>query len=626
MTNVEIKEKLRIKEKLDSHLLRTISWSSAVLSILLIVYNLVYFNKTLPNTHFAKIDVSGKDKEQISSVVRNYLKSFEEEKIKISAGRHSLTFKPEELGIEYDVDRSIDEVISTYTSTSLRHYLDKKLASLFKVRFVEPVYKIDFSKLNSTLERNLERLEKKATSSTIVFDEKGPKILSEEKGVVVDRAKLVKDLIKTLDNLSTNEEITASYIEDAPKVNEENAQLALKKVKQLDEQQITLTYEFDKWRLGGENLLSILAFYPRDDIDSIAQLNWGDKPILIKDVYYEGKRGHTLEVKLDGESLDSFIEEIATAIDKPKIDATLEFDGVRVSKFTPAQDGRGLNKNKVRDAILDVVSIGDLVVSQNRLIELPVEVTKAKIANEEINSLGIRELIASGVSYFVGSIPNRAFNIGLGSQLINGTVVPPGETFSFNKLVGPVSAEQGFKEAYVISRGRTVLDDGGGICQVSTTVFRAALNAGLPIVERTAHAYRVSYYEQRGFEPGFDATIWSPTVDLKFRNDTQHHILVQAKVDSAQAKLQIDIYGTRDDRRVEIVDPVLTSHKPAPEPKYENDPTLPAGAVKQVDFAADGLTSVLKRRVYKGDKLAIDDTFKSVFRPWQAVYLVGTGG
>ena len=127
--------------------------------------------------------------------------------------------------------------------------------------------------------------------------------------------------------------------------------------------------------------------------------------------------------------------------------------------------------------------------------------------NTLVNDLGVKELVGSGYSTYSGSIENRVFNVSHGASKINGVLIPPGETFSFNKTVGDITAATGFKQAYVIKSGRTVLDDGGGICQVSTTLFRAALNAGLPIVNRTAHAYRVGYYEQ-GFPPGIDATIY----------------------------------------------------------------------------------------------------------------------
>src|SRR6185369_11000366 len=114
--------------------------------------------------------------------------------------------------------------------------------------------------------------------------------------------------------------------------------------------------------------------------------------------------------------------------------------------------------------------------------------------------------------------------------------------------------------------------DGGGVCQVSTTLFRAALNAGLPIVERHAHAYRVHYYEEDS-SPGVDATVYVPTVDLKFKNDTGHYILIQSIIDLTQPRLTFMIYGTNDGRVVNQTAPVVTNIRPAPADKYEDDPT-----------------------------------------------------
>ncbi|OGD84967.1 hypothetical protein A2165_04550 [Candidatus Curtissbacteria bacterium RBG_13_40_7] len=333
-----------------------------------------------------------------------------------------------------------------------------------------------------------------------------------------------------------------------------------------------------------------------------------------------------MEIGLDSSKLDKFIEDIAELIDRPTIDATLKFEAGKIMEFTPARNGRILDTQLTKQLILNKVSINEISVEKEVIIKLPVTVSSAKIDNEEINSLGIKELLGSGISYFAGSIANRIHNLTLGSQRISGTLVKPGETFSFNQTVGEVSAATGYKQAYVISKGRTVLDEGGGMCQVSTTVFRSALNSGLPIIARTAHAYRVGYYEQKGFKAGLDATVWAPSVDLKFKNDTQNHILVQAIVDRSTSKLEIDIYGTNDGRKVEITEPVISNQKPPPEDKYEEDPTISKGTVKQVDFAASGATSVFARKVYKNDVLVIDESFKSVYRPWQAVYLVGTGG
>ncbi len=181
----------------------------------------------------------------------------------------------------------------------------------------------------------------------------------------------------------------------------------------------------------------------------------------------------------------------------------------------------------------------------------------------------------------------------------------------------------GYDSAWIISGGRTVLGTGGGVCQTSTTMFRAALNSGLPVVERHAHAYRVSYYEND--QPiGFDAAIYQPAVDLKFRNDTPNYVLVQTETIPEENKIAFRIYGTPDGREVEITEPIITGVSGAPAPKYEDTDTLAKGVVKQVDFAAPGATSVFSRKVTKDGNILFEETYRSVYRPWQAVFLVGT--
>lgn len=212
----------------------------------------------------------------------------------------------------------------------------------------------------------------------------------------------------------------------------------------------------------------------------------------------------------------------------------------------------------------------------------------------------------------------------LAASKFNGVLVKPGETFSFNDVLGDVSAYTGFQQAYVIKEGKTVLGDGGGVCQVSTTLFRAIINAGLPVVERAAHAYRVGYYEQDS-PPGFDATVYSPSPDLKFKNDTPGYILIQTSVDLNKLSLVFELYGTNDGRVASVSKPTITNQSPPPPNLYQDDPTLPVGTVKQIDFAAWGATVSFNYTVEKDGQVAYQKTFVSNFRPWQAVYLRGTG-
>ncbi|MEX1052369.1 MAG: VanW family protein [Patescibacteria group bacterium] len=308
---------------------------------------------------------------------------------------------------------------------------------------------------------------------------------------------------------------------------------------------------------------------------------------------------------------------------KPAKNALFNFENGRVIQFRPEEDGIKIDSNKF---LIDVnKEISDLKQKrQNKLIVLEKEIIKPEITLANSNKYGIEELIGVGTSDYSHSIPERIHNILVATSKFNGVLIPPGDNFSFNDIIGDISSHTGYKQAYIIKAGRTVLGDGGGVCQVSTTVFRAALNSGLPIIERTAHAYRVSYYEQDS-QPGFDATVYGPTVDFKFKNDTKNHILIQTEVDKVNNILTFKFYGKSDGRKVELSKAkVYDVQPPLPEIR-EDDPTLRRGAVKQVDFPAWGAKSIFNYKVTRGDEVIFEKEFFSNFRPWQAVYLVGTG-
>lgn len=321
---------------------------------------------------------------------------------------------------------------------------------------------------------------------------------------------------------------------------------------------------------------------------------------------------------LDKEKVKTYIGKVALEINQEVQEGLFEFNPTtkRVSAFKPSLDGRKLDIDKAYQLLSAAIS-----TETTKIINLPVEVVKPKIQTSDVNSLGIKELLGSGVSNFAGSIPNRIYNVSLTASKINGVLVPPGEIFSFNKTVGDISAATGFKQAYVIKEGRTVLDDGGGVCQDSTTLFRAVLNAGLPVVKRTAHAYRVGYYEQ-GFPPGLDATVYYPSVDFQFKNDTSAHILIQAY--TAGTTLYIDLYGTPDGRISTLTNSIISNQTPPPAELRQDDPTLPKGVVKQVDWSAWGAKVTFKRIVTRNGETIASENWVSNYKAWQAVYLVGT--
>ncbi|MDP3998567.1 MAG: VanW family protein [bacterium] len=376
---------------------------------------------------------------------------------------------------------------------------------------------------------------------------------------------------------------------------------------------------------------------------SAAEINWGYNEKLIadqalsfgrtnnslSDLYQKInalKNGYSLPVSYsyNEQTLSSFLKKMAEKIDIPAKEALFHFSNGRVSAFQLSSNGQALDTEETKKIISSMFSVVPMENSPLSLsINLPVRVVEPEVTTGEANNLGVKELVAQGSSHFAGSIPNRAYNVQLAASRLNGILVPPDKEFSFNKSLGDVSKLTGYKEAYVIKEGRTILGDGGGVCQVSTTLFRAVLNAGLPITERHAHSYRVGYYEQDS-PPGLDASVYDPQWDLKFTNNTGGYLLIQSSVDPKTSTLVFELYGTSDGRITTISKPVVKNQVPPPEDLYQDDPNLPKGEVKQIDWKAWGADASFTQTVERNGETLISETFSSHYQPWQAVFLKGT--
>lgn len=293
-----------------------------------------------------------------------------------------------------------------------------------------------------------------------------------------------------------------------------------------------------------------------------------------------------------------------------------------------------LTRNAVMGKTLDVEASLETILKaiQNQehevnlvLKDLAPQVTDTTTAAD----LGITELIVQETSYFYGSEPARVQNILAGSTSFDGVLIAPGEVFSMAKYMTDISLDNGYAEAIIIVGDQSVKGIGGGICQVSTTLFRTAFFGGFPIVERHPHAYRVSYYEQQSnglanFNlAGLDASVYVPFVDLKFKNDSDHWILMDTEM--GPNSLTWKFYSTSDGRTLQWDTTGITDVIEPPEPIYREDPTLPTGTIKQVDWAVNGASVSVTRRVYKGDQLWFSDVINTTYIPWPDGYNYGPG-
>jgi vancomycin resistance protein YoaR len=238
--------------------------------------------------------------------------------------------------------------------------------------------------------------------------------------------------------------------------------------------------------------------------------------------------------------IKAWVKDFEAVINKIPQNAQLSFVNNALTVSKNSLSGRQLEVEELSSDILKALG------EREDEVPVPVKVTKAEINEDNLSELGLTTLLSRGYSDFNGSPQNRIHNVRDGASKFNGVLIKPDEEFSFNAVLGPVEASTGYLPELVILENKTVPQYGGGLCQVSSTAFRVALNAGLPITYRKNHAYPVQYYKPYGA----DATIYLPYPDLRFINDTGHYILVQTRIEGY--RLFFDFYGTKPNRTIKF--------------------------------------------------------------------------
>lgn len=260
-----------------------------------------------------------------------------------------------------------------------------------------------------------------------------------------------------------------------------------------------------------------------------------------------------INLTLDQDAISKYVGQLAYQTDKQPEDAKLKIEDGKVSVFSLGEKGQTLDQDASTQKLFSYIETGNFSAP----IDLPYKQTDPQIPNvDSISDLGVTSLLGEGVSNFRGSPANRIFNITVASNHFNGVLIKQGEEFSFINTLGPVDGDHGYRPELVILKDKTTPEFGGGICQVSTTTFRAAINSGLKITARTPHAYPVSYYNPQGM----DATVYIPRPDLKFVNDTPSYILIQTRIEGTQ--LFFDFYGTDDGRKTQVIGPTVLQRNP----------------------------------------------------------------
>jgi vancomycin resistance protein YoaR len=330
-------------------------------------------------------------------------------------------------------------------------------------------------------------------------------------------------------------------------------------------------------------------------------------------------------VGVNDDALQPLLDAASKAVNQPATNARFTWDGAHLSVLRASKNGRSLDQQAAHD------QLAAQLLSGARQIDLPVITVAPAVSSEDGGaSLGIRELIESSTTSFTGSVPEKAYNIKLAAQRLNGVVVPPGGMFSFNDEVGPTTLESGFEWGFGLTTGpnggaHTVPSVAGGICQVATTLFQPVFWAGYQLEERYWHLYWIPAYTSRDVV-GLDATVDADAgLDFKWINPTSDYVLIQSS--TTADKVTFSLYGKKPNWKVQVDPPEITNRvMPDTAPDVEAEPQLPWGRVVPVETARDGFQVVITRHVVAPDSSNSRDlVLKSVYQPGRNVTLVGSG-
>ncbi|MDI6891640.1 MAG: VanW family protein [Actinomycetota bacterium] len=352
---------------------------------------------------------------------------------------------------------------------------------------------------------------------------------------------------------------------------------------------IVLKYDKYSWELKPEEISELVAF---------ERTKVGDGESC------------TLAVCLDEEKIKGYIGEITRPINIDPRNAQFNVVGKKVT-IIPSQNGLKIDEKAAFSLLEQIIRL-----PAPREVLLLTKVMMPKITTEKARAMGIKEEVAKYTTSYNPKHTARVHNIHLLAKELDGAIIAPGEIFSFNKVVGDRTAEEGYQEAPMILNGELVPAIGGGVCQVGTTIFNTAFFGGYEIVERQCHSFYISRYPA-----GRDATVSYPSPDFKFKNDTSAYLLI--KTSYTASTVTVAFYSTDFNTEVSYSATPFTNLKPYTT-KYVEDPTLLKGQEKVEQEGVEGRDITVYRTVKRDGALVRKNKFFSRYRPKQAVVQVGT--
>jgi vancomycin resistance protein YoaR len=572
-------------------------------------YQILFSDRIFPGIMMAGVDLSSLTPQQASDALSQHLSYPKSGKIVFRDGNAVWEASPADLGMVFDAGTSVQRAFDLGRQSGLLANMTTQLNAWQGGLYLGPVIIFDARVGQNYLENIAAQINRPLVEADLHLDGTEVVYTPGQIGRLVNVDQTLANLLAQLKTFRDGE-IPLVIEEHAPMVMDASAQA-----------------ESLRQALNAPLVLNITNAQKGDP--GPWTINQSDLAGMTTIARIKTESGWQYQVSIDSHSIQLFLEQIAPLVNRSSANARFYFDdGSRQLVLTQhAVIGRTLDVTATQDAIMQKIFQGEHTFPITLNVDQPAVGDNATAA-----SLGITGLVSDYTSYFRGSPAVRLQNIQAASSRFYGLLIPPNTTFSMGDAIGDISLNNGYAEALIIYNGKTITGVGGGVCQVSTTLFRTAFFGGYPIEERNAHAYRVYYYEQTadGTDPlmaGLDATVYFPLVDLKFRNDRPYWLLMETYFNPQDDSLKWKFYSGDDGRTVTWINQGLRNVVPAPAPLIQENPDLPPGTCKQTDYAGDGADITVVRTVSRnGQQLTLDgNTINTHYQPWQAVYQYGPG-
>jgi len=578
-----------------------------------------YAGKIFPNIRIANFNVGGFTYEQAKELLQEKVDYLDNQGMQFVFENHQVSVLPTSIS---PTDPDMVKVILTINTRDalnqawqfgrqrdLLTNFRQQLEIIFNGRSIGVDYQLNEEELREILKENFQQFEIKASPASLSFDGDKVAVNKEKQGREFDYDLVVANLDKGLSELSF--ELVEMILRDVDsEIKQEKAAFLINRAQNLiDRAPLRLTY-------SGTDIVKKWEYQAKSKEWEI------DRQDIEEWLGFSINQHGLVELVFERDKMNEFLENVNNDIFVESTEARFEVatssqGALKVGEFQASSPGQELDRERT------VERLNELIVEEGQSeVRIALVKTEAKITTDNVNDLGVKELIGQGESGYIGSPVNRRHNIKNGADSINGLLIKPDEEFSLITALGEINAESGYIPELVIKGNKTIPEYGGGLCQIGTTLFRAVINSGLPITERRNHSYRVSYYEPAGT----DATIYNPKPDLRFINDTGNYLLLQTHVFEDSSNLVFEFWGTADGRLTSTTEPVIYNIvKPGPT-KYIETEDLAPGDKKCTERAHNGADAYFKRFIRWPEFLSresIEETWESHYVPWREVCLIG---